>query len=230
MTLQGWPYIHDPREDRIRLMLLISLLMHASGIGALFIYPLLIKPKSIKVPVLEIVQLEKPKIRLRRQKTIHKETEKPKPKKEAPKFTDKPKAITPVKKMPREVKKEPDTSKIQKVVKEVVEEMVPRMVMSELSDPRLRFWGKRVKKIIQTRWNPPGGISILGEPEVAVLFTVVRSGQIKNIRIGQSSGNTDLDGFAVNTVERVGNVPPIPPNNRDKDEFIIRYIFPYSGE
>ncbi len=230
MTLQGWPYIHDPGEDRIRLMLLISLLMHASGIGTLFIYPLLIKPASIKVPVLEIVQLEIPKVTLRRPKTVPKTVKKePIQKKEAPKFTPQPKpAVT--KNVPREVKRKPDTTKVEKVVEEIVKDLTPKMVMKEIGDPRLRLWCRRVQKIIQTRWHPPRGIGIFGQAAVAVDFTVLKSGQINNPGIGKTSGNRDLDGFAVNTIERVGKLPPFPPNYREKDELSVQFIFHYAGE
>ena len=76
MTVQGWPYVQDPREYRIRIIIIVSFLLHLAGVGTCLIYPFIFKKKSVSVPVLTIVQLEKPKIRLRRPKTIQKAVEK----------------------------------------------------------------------------------------------------------------------------------------------------------
>jgi len=231
MYTKSLPFIQDPKEHGIKTMIIASVLLHIFFIASTFIYPLLNKPKSSPLMVIEMVQLEKPKIRPIQKKSIKPQVKKkPIPKPEAPKLTNKPKPVVkPPKKEPREVKKKPDTTKIEKLEEKVLETMVPRIVLNEKGDPRLQYWIRRVQKKIQNRWNPPGGIGIIGQSEVAVVFTVIRSGQITKIDVGKSSGNKDLDGFALNTIERIGNMPPIPGNYRDKEKLVIRFIFPYIG-
>jgi TonB family protein len=53
---------------------------------------------------------------------------------------------------------------------------------------------------------------------------------MKNIKIGISSGNKNLDQIAVSTIMRVGHLPPIPPNYKDKDEIRLRVEFEYAGQ
>jgi hypothetical protein len=47
--------------------------------------------------------------------------------------------------------------------------------------------------------------------------------------MGVSSGNSMLDGFALDVVERVGQLPPIPPNYREKEELSVKVVLPYTG-
>ena len=231
MYTQGVPFIQDPREYRMQVMLLASLLLHAVSICIFLIYPLFFKSDPIKIPILTMVQIEKPKVTLRKQKTIEPKTkEKPTEKKDAPKITNKPKTVTPPKEVPREVKKDPDTTEVKQVVQQPVKDMKPRMVMEDMTDPRLAMWIRMVSKIIQTHWHPPRGIGILGQAEVTIEFTVVRPGQIKNTGVGKTSGNGDLDNFALNTVERIGKLPPIPPNFREKNELDVQFVFHYTGD
>ena len=107
--------------------------------------------------------------------------------------------------------------------------MQPQMVMEDLTDPRLKFWLRRVLRKVQSRWNPPVGFGITGSAMVQINFVVDRSGNIKNIRVGVSSGNTGLDEEGMRTLMRVKRLPPIPPNYRDKDELSIGFKLPYIG-
>ncbi len=231
MSPQGWQPIDSLTSGSLSRTIWLSVGLHAVLAAALLIYPIFHKPVIRSIPVFEVVSLQKPKVRLLKPKVkpVVKPRQKPSPKRAAPRLTRNPeKALIPDK--PVEVKSKPDTHKVDKVVEEVPEETTPRMLMAEMSDPRLKNWLRRVKKIIDTRWNPPGGIGIIGYKEASIDFKVNRSGVISDVAIGGSSGNNDLDDIALNTILRVGHLPSIPLNYRDKDILSIRFQFPYSGD
>ncbi|MBF0432035.1 MAG: TonB family protein [Fibrobacteria bacterium] len=226
-----WPYTGAGSHSRLWKMITASSALHVAILIGFLLYPLFHKEKVIIMPIMDIVQL-KPKIRPLQPKRIQKPiTKPPTTKPPAPKLTPNPKpAITP-KPVVKEVQQKPDTTKPPKEVVEKVEQQVlPKMVIKEMGDPRLRMWCRRVQKIIETRWNPPRGIGILGTSAVSIDFKVIRSGAIVTSSVGKSSGNKDLDGFALNTIERVGKLPPIPPNFREKDELDVNFLFHYQGE
>ena len=230
MSDLGWQFVPEADSHRFFNFTFISILVHLVTFGLIIIYPLIFKPKSVEVPVFTLVT--QPKIVVRREKV--KPPQKPPPKEEI----EKPKAPTlknePTKPTPREIKRvikeetEPDPVK-KEVVERVVEDMQPQMVMEDLTDPRLKFWLKRVLRKVQSHWNPPVGFGITGTAMVQINFIVERSGAIKGIRVGASSGNSGLDEEGKRTLMRVKRLPPIPPNYRDKDELSIGFKLPYIG-
>jgi TonB family protein len=227
MNAQAWPIDNKNRHVMV-IMVTASVILHGIFFSSMLIYPLLFKKTVISVPILEVVQLDKPKIRIRRPITKPQPIEtKPAPKPDAPRYTNKPKSVVPPK-TETEIRRAPDTT-IKKVVREYVREMTPKMVMQEQGDPRLSFWIKRVQKKFQTHWNPPGGINLKEGAELSIVFTVTRDGSITNSQMSVSSGNSMLDGFALDVVERVGRLPRIPPNYREKEELSVKVVLPYTG-
>ncbi len=233
VSLQGWQFVPDSRKDKFLVIVIVSIIFHLLFVVAAFIYPLLHKPKAVEVPVFTLVPLEKPKVVVRKPKVQpppKPPEKKPEPKPEAPKLTEKPEKPKPPEEKPVEVKEEPQKEEPKEVVQEEVKDLQPRMVMEDLTDPRLKFWLRRVQRKIQSLWNPPRGFGVLGSAEVHINFTVERQGGVKNITVATSSGNSALDEEGKRTLMRVGSLPPIPPNYQDKDELAITFILPYIGD
>ncbi len=206
---------------------LISVLAHLTGIVMVVMVTLIPKKTPTQIPVMELVQLEKPKIRPLKPK-VQPPPEPPPEQvqpKEAPKLTP-----TPVKEErkpePKQVKKDPEPEKPQKEVVVVQEEMQPEVVMRNVADPRLAMWASRIKKRAETLWNPPSGIDILGSAKAVIAFTVRREGSIENPRVLESTGNPTLDQIALQTIIRMDRVPPIPPHfPEDLIEVGIEFVY-----
>jgi periplasmic protein TonB len=61
-------------------------------------------------------------------------------------------------------------------------------------------------------------------PPVIMLFTILRNGTIKDIKVKTSSGNLALDRSAERALYDVGRVEPLPPGY-DRDEAVIEFWF-----
>src|SRR5690606_20690512 len=70
------------------------------------------------------------------------------------------------------------------------------------SDPRLAFWAGRVKKRVESLWNPPTGVDAPNRARTVVSFEVARAGDIGVITVVESSGNVLLDDLAKRTIQR----------------------------
>ncbi len=186
------------------------------------------RPETVKV--FELVVLEEPKLRPMRPKV--KPPPEPPPKPDEPVRPKDPPKLTPTPEKPPQkrpepkVVREPDTTRKQVDMTPVYEESQPKVELQNVDDTRLSFWARRVKKSAELLWNPPTGIDILANVMVVVHFKAHRNGNVENIRIGKSSGNSVLDNIAVQTITRMGSVPPIPPNFPD-DEIEVGIEFPY---
>ncbi len=223
---KGW--LNEYSDSSLTLIVIGSVLLHFLAGALMIAAPFFLENgKSEPVIVMDVVQIEKPKIRIRKPKTPRRDRNRRIKRQETPKYTHNTEKNTrkTIKASPK-----PDTlSRPQKV--ESHEQMVPpKMVMQESGDPRLRFWAARVVRIFKREWNPPRGFGIFGLTEIKIDFTVERSGKIRSPRIASSSGNGDLDQVAQNVVERVGKLPPIPPNYREKDRLTLGMIFKYQGD
>ncbi len=189
------------------------------------------RPETVKV--FELVVLEEPKLRPLRPKVKPPPEPPPKPDepvrpKDPPKLTPTPEKPPEKKKEPKIVREEPDTTKKQVDMTPVYEESQPKVAMQNVDDRRLSIWAGRVKKRAEVLWNPPTGIDILANVMVVVHFRALRGGDVEDIRIGKSSGNAVLDNLALQTIQRMGRVPPIPPNFPD-DAIEVGIEFPYHG-
>lgn len=217
--------------------LLVSVLVHGIAIVSIGLSALFAPKRPSVVPVFELVNLEKPKLRPLTPKT-QPPPEPPPPEPEpvrppdAPKLTPKPtQAVAPKKPEPKVVKeKEPDDIT---PPKEVVQEQQvlpqPNVQMSVPQDPRLSLWAARVKKKVDQLWNPPTGIDVSGQVKATITFKVSRDGTIVSADISQTSGNSSLDDLALMTIKRLENLPPIP-ENFPNDELEVGCEFPYQGQ
>ncbi len=223
----------EPLEQKTSI--LISVLVHGVAMLMIGLSALLAPHRASVVPVFEIVNLEKPKLRPITPK-VQPPPEPPKPPPEpvkppdAPKLTPKPtKAVNPVKKPePKVVKEDPEP----KVVKEApVEQQVlqPQVQISVPQDPRLSQWAARVNKKVDNLWNPPTGLDVSGTAKVKLIFKVSRDGSVSSATVSESSGNASLDDVALMTIKRLETVPPIPVNFPN-DELEVGCELIYHGQ
>jgi len=127
------------------------------------------------------------------------------------------------------VKQEEDTAKPVREAPEETAELTTTIVSNVPADPRLAFWASRVKKRVESLWNPPVGIEIAGTAKTVVAFQVARDGTISEIAVTQGSGNSMLDELAERTIQRLERVPPIP-ENFPEDALQVSYEFVYNGQ
>lgn len=225
--------VQDAPEPGAKAGIWISVGLHVLGILALIAVTVFTPKRESVVPVFELVNLNPPKLRPLRPKTV-KPPEPPPPEPvreaEAPKLTPKPeKAVVPQKVEPKTVKEEPDTTlKVSEHVPETAESQ-PQIVSHVPSDPRLAFWASRVKKRAESLWNPPRGLDILGKATTVVRFKVMRDGEVVEPELTQSAGNPDLDAMALQTIQRMERVPPLPENYTE-EAVQVSYEFVYKGQ
>jgi len=187
-------------------------------------------PPTAKVALVQLVSLEKPRIRVQQPKI-----QPPEPPVQPPTETQVPTTLpeAPVQNTtqePKPQKKLPTDTLVPAVSSPAEQAQEPLLQMAELGDPRLSFWIKRVKQKMVSYWNPPGGLPVSGTLEVKVFFVVNRAGKILEPAVQTSSQNRQLDQFALESVQRVETLPPIPPHYKDKDELGVVFTFSYTGQ
>ncbi len=223
----------DPMAQKTAVV--VSVAVHALGMLFIGLSALLAPRRPSIVPVFEIVNLEKPKLRPIQPKAPPPPPEAPPPEParppDPPKLTPKPsKAVTPQKKPePKVVKHDEDTSKPIKEAPPPQQSLAPTIVAHMPEDPRLSFWAGRVKKKAETLWNPPSGIDISGPAKAVISFKVSRDGTVSDAAVTTSAGNADLDQLALRTIQRMEHVPPIP-ENFPGDVIEVSYEFNYKGQ
>jgi TonB family protein len=225
---------HADDPVRSNVSLLASVLVHGLFVLFIGISAVFTAKRPSEVPVFEIVNLEKPKLRPLAPKVKPPPEPPPKPPEpvkppEAPKLTPKPSKAPVVKKPEPKVVKEPEPDPAPE--REVIPEqqvLQPQIVSHVPSDPRLAFWASRVKKKAETLWNPPTGFDILGPVKTVVSFQVTREGIVQEAAIATGSGNPDLDELALRTIRRMERVPPIP-ENYPEDLIQVNYEFIYKN-
>lgn len=225
----------EPLSERIAV--LISVLVHGLGLLVIGLSALMTPHRPSEVPVFELVNLEKPKLRPLTPKVIP--PPKPPPPEpepvrppEAPKLTPTPtKAVQPKKPEPKIVKERP-VDEDPKPVKDVVPEqqvLENQAVLSVPQDPRLSLWASRLDRKVDLAWSAPSGIEVSGAVKVVVSFVVGRDGTILSQKVEQSSGNSELDELALMTFQRIGTVAPIP-ENYPNDQIEVRSELTYAGQ
>lgn len=220
----------NPEQKQQRLALAISGGIHGTVLLAFLIFQAFPPQRPSVVPVFEMVNLQPPKLRPLKPKTlkppvVQEEVRTP----EAPKLTAKPEKAVSVKDPEPKTRTEPDTTLPIKEIPEETAEMTTTIVANVPSDPRLSFWSSRVKKRVETLWNPPEGIEITKNAKTVISFEVSREGMISSVEIGESSGNTMLDELAQRTILRLEQVPPIP-ESFPEDLLKVSYEFVYKGQ
>lgn len=211
--------------------LAISFLIHLIGFFVIIIYSVLADRRPAEVPVFELVQLEKPKLRPLTPK-VKPPDPKPKPKPEKtpdpPKLTPKPEQPKPKPKPEPEVVRD-QAPEVTEDISRVEEQVLTQQTLHVPTDPRLSFWAKRVKNKVETQWNPPKGINILQDSKVVVSFIVHRDGKVDSESLETATGNQILDDVALMTIKRLDRVPPIPPHYPE-DKIQVRYEFVYKAQ
>jgi TonB family protein len=81
----------------------------------------------------------------------------------------------------------------------------------------------RLERSIKKSWHPPRGKSDL---KSVVLFSVHRSGRISDVRIKKSSGDREFDRGALNTLEAMTTVEPLPQGTQF-EKVDINFTFDY---
>lgn len=204
--------------------------LHVALIGGLLAWSFFSPAPQPVVAVFELVSVERPQLRPLTPKSPEPPAEKPAESRppEAPALAPKPKpAPAPAKPEPKATQPAADPSL---PVKDVARENTSHnlVVSNAPSNPMLAMWAGRVKRLVESRWNPPQGIDIPGTAKTVVSFEVERSGTINAVEITSGSGNTLLDDMAKRTILRLEKVPPIPPNFTG-DLLKVSYEFIYSG-
>ena len=77
-----------------------------------------------------------------------------------------------------------------------------------------------IAALMKTR---PGPLALWGR--VLVSFEITETGQLKYVRLLQSSGNSALDDAAINAIRRARFAPPPPGLSVDQRTYIIDYVF-----
>jgi periplasmic protein TonB len=225
----------EPLTENISL--LISVLVHGFAMVMIGLSALMAPHRPSEVPVFELVNLEKPKLRPIQPK-VKPPPEPPPPEPEpvrppeAPKLTPTPTQPPQPKKPEPKVVKEKPPDEDPKPVKEVVPEqqvLENQVTVDVPQDPRLSFWASRVNAKVRRAWSPASGVEVSGDVEVVVNFTVDREGKIIEQVIAKSSGNADVDQLALMTIQRVETVPQIP-ENWPNETIVVGSTFIYHGQ
>lgn len=185
-----------------------------------------LKSEPEKIPVFEMVQVQPPTPKPPAPRT---QPPPPKPKQEPPK----PKVN---KELPPEIKPEPE-QKPEEVHEPTPPEPEPEPepvddfpvddmdlpkaveapslnpVGSVDMDPLMQVYLERLKQIIMSNFNPPGGLNVPRDAKTTVQFTVDRFGGISAIVLKRSSGNKSWDHLSVRAIQ-ISKVPELPPNYR----------------
>jgi TonB family protein len=221
----------DSQKKGPRLALTLSGIFHALVLTGFLIYNSLTTHSLSAVPMFEMVQVQ-PKLRPLVPKTVEPP---PPPEKVETRPPDAPKLTTKPKNPPATVHHEPKVVKTVEDTAQPVKE-VPReapeptlRIVNVPSDPRLGFWASRVKKRVESLWNPPEGIAVQGLVKTVVSFQVTREGAVSDVAVEHSSGNAFLDQLAQQTISRLDQVPPIP-ENFPQDVLQVSYEFVYQGQ
>lgn len=199
---------------------LISVLVHGFAMIMIGLSALLAPHRPSEVPVFELVNLEKPKLRPLTPK-VQPPPEPPPPEPEptrppeAPKLTPKPtQAVQPKKPEPKVVKEAPKDEE-PKPIKDVVPEqqvLENQATLSVPQDPRLSLWISRLQRKVDMAWKAPSGVDVSGDVTFKISFVVNRDGTIVSQAVAVSSGNSELDQLGIMTFQRIGNVAPLPEN------------------
>jgi TonB family protein len=80
-----------------------------------------------------------------------------------------------------------------------------------MMDPQLQAYLDRLVRLIYQNFNPPSGTEITKGTKSSVQFQISRSGEIDEIILRSSSGNTIWDRLAMRAVQ-ITKPPPLPPS------------------
>lgn len=84
----------------------------------------------------------------------------------------------------------------------------------------------RVKGVIDRFWRPPLGLPVSSGTKVIYKFVILKNGQITNIKMSKSSGNTQLDELGKRALQK-SKLPPLPPQMGQ--QWSVEYGFVYES-
>jgi len=80
-----------------------------------------------------------------------------------------------------------------------------------IMDPQLEAYLKTIMRLIYQNFNPPAGTEISKGTQSSVKFQIGRNGEISEVVLRSSSGNSIWDRLAVRAVQ-ITKPPPLPPS------------------
>jgi len=86
-----------------------------------------------------------------------------------------------------------------------------RTLGSVVMDPQLQAYLDRLVRLIYQNFNPPSGTEIAKGTKSSVQFQISRNGEIDEVVLRSSSGNSIWDRLAIRAVQ-ITKPPPLPPN------------------
>jgi protein TonB len=78
-------------------------------------------------------------------------------------------------------------------------------------DPQLQAYLDMLVRLLYQNFNPPAGTEIARGTKSSVQFQIARNGEIIEVVLRSSSGNSVWDRLAVRAVQ-ITKPPPLPPN------------------
>jgi|GEM_PF-871016 len=89
-----------------------------------------------------------------------------------------------------------------------------------------------IQNKVGSNWVPPSGTSGLAEKEkkrVVIGFRILRNGEIREVRVEESSGAKPLDQSALRAISRSNPLPPLPPRFLE-ESLGVHFSFELEGE
>lgn len=90
-------------------------------------------------------------------------------------------------------------------------------------DPLMRAYLERLKQIIMSNFNPPGGLNVGRGSKSMVQFEVNSYGKISNVMLKRSSGNGTWDHLSVRAIQ-ISKVPGLPPSYHEPN-LVLHFNF-----
>jgi protein TonB len=86
-----------------------------------------------------------------------------------------------------------------------------RTLGSVIMDPQMEAYLKTLHKLIYQNFNPPSGTAIAKGTKSSIQFQIARNGEISEVILRSSSGNSIWDRLASRAVQ-ITKPPPLPPS------------------
>ncbi|MCL1966642.1 MAG: TonB C-terminal domain-containing protein [Fibromonadales bacterium] len=83
-------------------------------------------------------------------------------------------------------------------------------------DPQLQAYLDRLVRLIYQNFNPPSGTEIAKGTKSSVHFKISKNGEIDEVFLRSSSGNSIWDRLAMRAVQ-ITKPPPLPPSYTAED-------------
>jgi protein TonB len=86
-----------------------------------------------------------------------------------------------------------------------------RTVGNVMMDPQLQAYLNTLMRLLYQNFNPPSGTEIAKGTKSSVQFRISKNGEISEVVLRSSSGNSIWDRLAVRAVQ-ITKPPPLPPS------------------